>query len=166
GSGAGLASLFALPVRRAAMLELLRADLEVLLGSAEKARKVIDDFRTFAAETPFGFADVAELGRQLLTWRIATEDNVVSVLRAIGDASGGIPERIQPVTTALGQMRAKGRLQSQEMMQLTEAGIPAWELLAQVLGTDVATAMKKVEDRQVDAATAVPALIRAMGQFG
>ena len=166
GVGTGLAGVFALPVKRAAMLELLTADLEILVGSTEKATKLIADFRKFAAETPLEFMDVAELGRQMLTFRLATEDNVIETLRKIGDGAGGIPERIKRVTIALGQMRGKGRIQSQEMMQLTEAGIPAWELLAQVLGTDVAGAMEMVEGRMVDAASTLPKLINEIGRFG
>ncbi|HEX6983877.1 MAG TPA: tape measure protein, partial [Planctomycetaceae bacterium] len=166
GVGAGIGGLFAAPLRRAAMLEMLTADLAVLLGSTEKAKKLLADFRRFAAQTPLEFADVAELGRQVLNWKLATENNVVEVLRQIGDASGGIPERMASVIRALGQMRATGRLQADEMNQLTEAGLPAWELLAKVLGTDVAGAMEAVTARQVDAARAVPALIRALGAFG
>lgn len=166
GAGIGLGSLFALPLKRASMLELMTADLAVLLGSTEKAKKALEDWRKFAAETPLEFADVAELGKQLLNWKLASEDTVVEVLRQIGDASGGIPERMRSVVKALGQMRATGRIQADEMNQLTEAGLPAWEMLAKVLGTDVAGAMDMVTRRQVDAAKAVPALIQALGEFG
>ena len=46
---------------------------------------------------------------------------------------------------ALGEMQAKGKAASQEMMQLTEAGIPAWEMLAEAIGVGIPEAMKMVE---------------------
>ena len=42
---------------------------------------------------------------------------------------------------------AKGKVQAEEMRQLAEAGIPAWKILAATLNTDVAGAMKLVEQR-------------------
>lgn len=166
GAGIGLAGIFALPLNRAAMLELMTADLAVLLGGVDKAKQALKDWRKFAAETPLEFADVAKIGKQLLAWGVATEENVVEVMQKVGDAAGGIPERMRSVVRALGKMTATGRIQADEMNILTEAAIPAWELLADVLGTDVAGAMDLVTRRQVDTATAVPALIDALGKFG
>jgi tape measure domain-containing protein len=166
GVGVAAGGIFAAPLKRAADMQLLQADLEVLAGGAEQAKKVLADLRKFAADTPLEFTDVAEIGRQLLNLKVATPANLVDVMRKIGDASAGIPERMQRVSLALGQMSAKGRIQAEEMMQLTEAGIPAWELLAKVLRTDTAGAMKLVTDKAVDAARALPLLINAMGAAG
>jgi hypothetical protein len=53
------------------------------------------------------------------------------------------------------------------MKQLAEAGIPAWQILAKTLNTDVAGAMKLVEDRAVAAGTAVPAILAGINErFG
>ena len=55
------------------------------------------------------------------------------MLRSIGDASaaaGKGKEGIDRIALALGQMRAKGKVPSEEMRQLTEANIEAWDILA------------------------------------
>jgi tape measure domain-containing protein len=163
---ASILALLGAPLKRAAMLEMLEADFAVLLGSVSKAKQLLLDFRNFAKETPLEFIDIAESGKQLLNWKLATERNVIEVLRKIGDAAGGIPDRIESIVRALGQMRAKGKVSSQEMMQLTEAGIPAWDMLAKILGTDVAGAMQKVESGAIQSAQVLPRLIDELGKFG
>ena len=40
-------------------------------------------------------------------------------------------------------MQAKGKVSAEEMLQLAEAGVPAWEMLANKIGTDIPTAMDK-----------------------
>src|SRR3712207_8807185 len=45
----------------------------------------------------------------------------------------------------------RSKVTGEEMLQLAEAGIPAWEALAAVLGVDVATAQEKVTRGQVRA---------------
>lgn len=47
-------------------------------------------------------------------------------------------------------------------MQITELGIPAWQLLADKLGTDVATAQDMVTKRMVDSQMALDALVSGM----
>lgn len=47
-------------------------------------------------------------------------------------------------------------------MQLTELGIPAWQMLAEKLGTDVAGAQDMVTKRMVDSKTALEALVGGM----
>ena len=59
-------------------------------------------------------------------------------------------------------MQAKGKAASQEMMQLTEAGIPAWQMLADKIGVSVPEAMKMVEKGAVSADTA----LRLAAYFG
>ena len=66
------------------------------------------------------------------------------------------------MTHALGQIAAKGKIASGEMMQLTELGIPAWQMLAEKLGTDVAGAQDMVTKRMVDSKTALEALVGGM----
>jgi len=91
--------------------------------------------------------------------------DVVPTLTAIGDAVaglGGSAETVDRVTTALGQMQAKGKTSAEEMMQLTEAGIPAWKYLAEAIGTDIPTAMKQVERGAISAQTTIAAVTKGM----
>src|SRR5690606_2299049 len=85
---------------------------------------------------------------------------------AMADAAaelGGGTEMLQGVTLALGQAWTKGKLQGEEILQLAERGIPAWDLLAKATGKNVAELQKLAEAGQLGRDTILQ-LIDAMGQ--
>lgn len=135
-----------------------------MLGSGERAKVFLDELQSFAARTPFEFPDLTRAAQRLMAMGFAAQD-VVPTLTAIGDAVaalGGSAETVDRVTTALGQMQAKGKTSAEEMMQLTEAGIPAWRYLAEAIGTDIPTAMKQVERGAVSASVTIAAVTKGM----
>lgn len=143
-----------------AMQEQATVAFETMLGSADKAQAFLQEMQDFAKTTPFEYPDLLVASRRLMALGFEAEE-VLPMLTNIGDAvaaMGGGQEMIDRVTTALGQMRAKGRVQAEEMMQLTENGIAGWDMLAKHLGVDVATAMEMVTKKQVDAATGIAAI--------
>ena len=93
-----------------------------------------------------------------------------AALTAVGDAVaglGGNPEVMDRVITALGQIKAKGKTTAEEMMQLTEAGIPAWQLLADAIGMSIPEAMAQVTAGAIDADTVIGAVTTGMNaKFG
>lgn len=135
----------------------------------EKAKQMLSDLADFAAKTPFEMEGLTSATQKLLAYGFAAE-NVIPLLTSVGDATAGLgagQEGIDAVTRALGQMQAKGKVYAEEMMQLTEVGIPAWEYLADALGTDVAGAQELVTAGAVDATTAISALQDGMDRdFG
>lgn len=162
--GVGVAAL-----KVSADLETNRLAFDTMLGSAQKSKKFLDELKQFALATPFNFMDLADASRRMLALGFSAE-KIIPTVRSVGSAVaalGGGKEMIDRVTLALGQMLAKGRVQAEEMRQLAEAGIPAWEILAKKLGVDVATAMKMVEQRTVDSKMAIEALTADMDRrFG
>lgn len=143
-----------------AMQEQATVAFETMLGSADKAQSFLSEMQAFAKTTPFEYPDLLVASRRLMALGFEAEE-VLPLLTNIGDAvaaMGGNQEMIDRVTTALGQMRAKGRVQAEEMMQLTENGIAGWDMLAKHLNVDVATAMEMVTKKQVDAATGIAAI--------
>jgi len=142
---------------------------ETMLGSAERAQAFIRDLRQFAAETPFEFEGLITSAQMMLAFGAAAED-VLPRLRAIGDAAAAIgagKEGIDRVTRALGQMQAKGVVAAEEMLQLAEAGIPAWDILAEKIGVDIPTAMELVSRRAVSADQAIAMLVAGIDErFG
>src|SRR5581483_12011490 len=135
-----------------------------MLGDGRKARAFLDDLQQFAAKTPFEFSGLVESSQKLLAMGFAAKD-VIPTMTAIGDAVaalGGDAGTLDRVTTALGQIQAKGKASAEEMLQLTEAGIPAWQFLADAIGTSVPEAMKLVSKGAVDAKTTVDAVTKGM----
>lgn len=140
-----------------------------MLGSGEKAKVFLDDLQRFAAKTPFEFPDLLQSSQRLLAMGFSAEE-ILPTMTSIGDAVaalGGNAETINRVTTAFGQMNAKGKASAEEMMQLTEAGIPAWEFLAQKIGVDIPEAMKMVSKGAVSADTTIAAVTEGINaRFG
>lgn len=162
--GIGVAAL-----KVAGDLEQNRIAFETMMGSAAKAQQHLEALKQFAAKTPFEFSELVLASKRLQALGFDGQ-RVIPILTSVGNAASALglgAEGIQRITTALGQMQAKGKVQAEEMRQLAEAGIPAWQILAKTLNTDVAGAMKLVEKRAVDAAVAVPALLEGMNtKFG
>lgn len=135
-----------------------------MLGSNTKANAFLDQLQAFAAKTPFNFSGLVQSSQRLLAMGFSAKQ-ILPTLTAVGDASaamGGDPEVMNRTIIALGQIQAKGKLASQEMMQLTENGIPAWQLLADKIGVSVPEAMALVEKRAVSSSVAVAALTEGM----
>lgn len=158
---------FALDVASAA--ETTEISFTTMLGGAEQAQKMMDELADFAAHTPFELSGLQDATRQLLAYGFAAED-VIPMLTAVGDATAALgtgQAGIEAVTRALGQMQTRGKVSAEEMLQLTEAGIPAWKYLAEAIGTDTAGAMEMVADGAVSASEGIAAVTDGMrNDFG
>ena len=137
-----------------------------MLGSAEKSRAFLNELQQFAAKTPFEFTGLVKSTQQLMAYGFAAKE-VVPILTAVGDAVSGLgagQEGISRITRALGQMQAKTRVMAQEMQQLTETGIPAWDILAEKMGLTVPKLQDMVSKGLVPADQAITALTQ--GKIG
>lgn len=156
-------------LRTASAAETTEISFTTMLGSEEAALSMMEELADFAAHTPFELSGLQTATRQLLAYGFTAED-VIPMLTAVGDATAALgtgQAGIESVTRALGQMQTRGKVSAEEMLQLTEAGIPAWEYLARAIGTDTAGAMEAVSDGAVDAQTGIDALTRGMEEdFG
>ena len=152
----------------AANAEQVDIAFNTMLGP-ERAKKMIANLVEFAKTTPFEMAGLNKATQQMLAYGFAADD-VIPMLTDVGNATAALgagQQGIDAITRALGQMHGKGTAASQEMMQLTEVGIPAWEYLAKALHTDVAGAMEMVTKKAVSADVAIAAIRAGMqGDFG
>lgn len=169
GIGAAIAAAGVKSIEAAGKLQNVQTAFTNMLGSAQKATAFTKELQGFAAATPFEFNQVTSAAQKFLAFGF-TAEQVIPTLTAVGDAAAGVglgADGIDRVTLALGQMAAKSRIQSDEMLQLTEAGIPAWQMLADKIGKSVPEVMDMVSKGAVDAATGINALVEGMNQkFG
>ena len=169
GIGAAITAAGAKAIQAAGNLQNVQTAFTNMLGSAEKASAFTKQLQSFAAATPFEFNQVTAAAQKFLAFGF-TAEQVIPTLTAVGDAAAGVglgAEGINRVTLALGQIAAKSKVQSDEMLQLTEAGIPAWQMLADKIGVSVPEAMDMVTKGMVDAQTGISALVSGMSQkFG
>lgn len=158
----GAAVVFGL--KTAASLEQAQVAFTTMLGSAKRAHAFLDRLRQFAIKTPFEFADVTRASQRLLAFGFRAKQ-VLPTLTAVGDAAAGLglgAEGIDRITTAIGQIQAKGKVQSDELLQLTESGVPALRILAAGFGKTTARMQEMVTKGLVPADKAIPILIRGL----
>ncbi len=163
GSALGVVGGYAIML--AAQMEQSEIAFGTLLGSGEKAEAFLRDLSQFAAKTPFEMPGLMRGSRMLLAFGFQAKE-IIPMMTAVGDsvaALGGGEFEIQRVVRALGQMRARGRVSGQEMMQLAELGIPVWEILAKEIGVSIPEAMRLASQGAIDGMTGVNALLAGMG---
>lgn len=156
-------------VSAASQLEQATIAYKTMLGSGEAAQQMLNEMRAFAAGTPFEFPDLLEAGKRMLAFGFESKQ-IIPLLTNVGDAVAGVGGNagvMNRVILAMGQIQSKGQLMAQEMRQLAEAGIPAWEFLAKHLKVTIPEAMDMVTKKQVSGAEALTALQAGMAQkFG
>ncbi len=174
GVTAGIAAVAAIAkkaiggaIRYAASVEQISVAFEVLLGSADAAQDVLEELRQFAVKTPFTFAELAPAAKRLLAFGTTAED-VVDVMRDLGNAAAGNGETLNRLVDAYGKVQAKGRASLEELNRFTEAGVPLMRQLAEDLEMTNAELFKfisagKLGFKQVN--TSLQNLTRGEGQF-
>lgn len=100
-----------------ANIERLQTSFEVMTGSAEKAREIVDELRTMGAETPFETADLAETLQLLMQYGFAADDAMKS-LEMLGDISQGSAEALTSIATGYAQMVSAGKVNLQDVKQM------------------------------------------------
>lgn len=116
-----------------AEMEQYTTSLEVMLGSASKASAMIEKMRDFAAKTPLTLENVISGGSLLMSYGV-DKSNLIDTMTKLGDLASGNAEKMDRITLAYGQMLAKGKVTGEELMQMTEAGVPLQTALAESIG--------------------------------
>jgi tape measure domain-containing protein len=145
-------------------MEQNKIAFESMLGSADKSKKLLDQLSKMAANTPFEFPELTQTAKKMLAFGFEAE-KIPDMLTKIGDAAAGLgmgADGVDRLTLAIGQMRAKGKIAGGEMMQLTEAGVPAWDILAQAMGKSTQEVMKLSEKGLIPADKAITMLVDGM----
>lgn len=163
--GAGALSAVAVAgAKQNSVLEQSEARWTTLLKSSEKAEKQMQWMKEFAKTTPFDYESIDKSATAMMGMGLALED-VTKWLPVLGDASavlGGGSETVQGLALALGQMNAKGKVSAEEMQQLAERGVNAWQMLADGMGMTQAEVRKLSEDGKLLAKDALPLIYEGM----
>ena len=116
-----------------AKLETQRKSLEVLTGSLKTTNKIISQLQAFGAVTPFKTQDLIETTKRLKAFGF-TNDELVDTVKRLSDVAGATGADLDGITTAFGQIRAKGKLQQEENLQLLERGVDITGELKRITG--------------------------------
>jgi len=135
---------------KTAELESQTRSLQVLTGSAEKAKQIIQDLQQLGAVTPFTSTELIDSAKRLQAFGVEA-DKVVETTKRLADASGATGAELSGLVTAYGQVQAKGRLQGEELLQFQERGIALQEELRKMYGMTGEEFQKALSKGQVSA---------------
>jgi len=117
---------------------------KTMLQSEEKADALMKQLIRTAAVTPFGIEDVTEGAKQLLAFNVAAED-VNKTLIGLGDVAAGMGLNLKDLVMLYGTTIAKGKMDTMDLYQFLNRGIPIADEIAKVMGLDVTNAIKEVQ---------------------
>ena len=117
----------------AASLEKMKVSFEAMLGSSEAADKLVDSLNKFSAKTPFQLEDIGAATKQLLAAGVGVDD-VTNKLQMLGDISAGANVPLKDMASIFGKISNKGRAYTEELLQLSDRGIPILQVLSEQLG--------------------------------
>jgi len=115
-------------------MEMLRAQLLSVTGSAVGAQKAFQFINDFAKNTPFEIDGLTKSFLLLKNMGINPTTQVMSALTNQASKLGASQETLTSITMQLGQAYSKGKLQQEDMVVLAERGVPIYKLLADVTG--------------------------------
>src|SRR5687767_11777358 len=152
-------------IKGAAALETTTIGFTALLGSAEEAQAFIQEMQQFAAQTPFEFQGLAENARRLLAIGDAagiSREEIIPTIGVFGDLSsvlGAAPDSMDRVVRALGQIASRGKVSTEEMLQLAEAlpGFSPFQAMADGLGLTTAELQEQISAGLVPAQEGIDA---------
>lgn len=159
------------PIGLADAYSSAKIGFQTLLGD-KKGQKMMDDLDVFAKATPFKSSEVISQSQRMLAMGWNAED-ILKDMGTIGDAAaatGKGEEGLQRIVLALSQIKSKGKLSTEELNQLAEAGISAKRYLAEGLGygtgdAGLAAMTKDLESGAIGADKAVQALLDGMKEY-
>lgn len=129
--GSGIVTFGGYALKAAGQMEQTKIAFTTMLGSADKAKKLMTDLSTLSLKTPFNLEQLEPATKQLLAYG-ATQEQVLPQLKILGDISAGVgKEKFPQLITAFGQVQAATKLTGNELRQFTEAGVPLIGALAE-----------------------------------
>ena len=166
-TGYAAKKLIADPVSLADEFHTYQIGFETMLKSKKKAAKFMDSAKKFASDTPFDTSAVVSNAQRMLAYGFSDNDIIPDLIK-IGNASAALgagEEGISRVSRALGQMKTNGRLNAEDMNQLTDVGINAWKYLADAEGKSIAQIREMSQNGEISGDKAVKTILNGLKEF-
>ena len=142
----------------------LEISFGTMLKSKEKANALMAQMTDLAAKTPFGLQEVSEGAKRLLAFQVPAEE-VTETLRRMGDVASGLGVPMGQLIHVYGQVKAQGRLLTNDLYQFMNAGIPIIAELSKVVGKSE-TEIKEMVSAGKIGFTEIQAVIKNMTNEG
>lgn len=156
-------------LNQAAKFEQTTIAFKTLTGSAETAKKVMEEIGKMAIDTPFQEGQLQGAAKAMLAARVPAEQ-LKSELLAMGNIAAATGADIERLSVVYAQVAGKGKLYAEELQQFVEQG--AGELrqaVAESMGVTTAKLMDLMSEGKVgfsDLQKSIQSLAGAGGKWG
>lgn len=143
-----------------------KISFSTMLGGSDKADAYLTKLTDFAAKTPFGYDQLTNTSKTLLTFGYKI-DEILPELTKIGDAGGTLgwsSEDMNWAVTALGRMRSTGKTSAEYTNMLQERGVKVWDYLSQALGKSKEAVMEMASKGLIPGAKAAKIIADGLGK--
>ncbi|EJZ5364418.1 tape measure protein [Listeria monocytogenes] len=151
-------------IGRVDTIDTATKSLTVLTGSAKDAQLVMTDLTAAIDGTPIAL-DAVALGAKKMVAAGMKAANVKPVFTAIADAAYGVgngSESIDQMTDAISALQASGVAYADDINRLVDAGVPAWQILANSTGKSVGEMKKYVSEGSLESTRAIAMLTKGI----
>lgn len=145
-----------------ASVELLKKGLSFQIGE-EQTDKLIKNIQTIGEQSAYDSNDLMNMAKQWVNIGDSADSATqkMKTIVDVGSAYGLTREQIEGANLALTQMQMSGKIGQQDMMQLINAGIPAWQPLSESMGLPVAQ-LKEMSSKGELTQQAIDTLFQSM----
>ena len=159
------------PINVADAYSSAKISFSTLLGESQ-GQQMMDNLDQFAKATPFNTTNVISNAQKMLAMGWDAED-IIGDMEVIGNAAaatGKLDQGLESIVRAMSQIKTKGRLSTEELNQLAEAGIAAKAMLAEGLGygtgdAGIAKMTEDLEEGLIASDVAIQALLAGMQKY-
>lgn len=145
-------------------IEDTTASLEIMMGSADKAKKVMDDLQKSNQNTPYAFDAWSEAGKNLIAFGVDA-DKTAGIVTALGEAAastGKGDEALSSMGRAFGQAAASGKISMETINTLADGGVQGLAILANEAGVSTEEMQKMISSGAVPAGEAIDTLTKGI----
>lgn len=146
-------------------IQALEVSFRTLLGSQQASAELMRQMKEFAAATPLQLGDLAKGAQTMLGFNI-DPDEVMPMLKAIGDISMGDAQKFQALTLAFSQMSSVGKLMGQDLLQMINAGFSPLAIMADKTGKSIGELKEQMAAGAISADMVKQAFIDATSEGG
>ena len=146
-------------------IQSLEVSFRTLLGSQEKATELMHQMNEFAAATPLMIDDLAKGAQTMLGFNV-NPDEVMPMLKAIGDISMGDAQKFQSLTLSFSQMSSVGKLMGQDLLQMINAGFSPLAVMADKTGKSIGELKEEMSKGAISAEMVKQAFLDATSEGG
>lgn len=146
-------------------IQALEVSFRTLLGSQQASAELMRQMKEFAAATPLQLGDLAKGAQTMLGFNLAP-DEIMPMLKAIGDISMGDAQKFQSLTLAFSQMSSVGKLMGQDLLQMINSGFSPLAVMADKTGKSIGELKEEMSAGAISADMVKQAFIDATSEGG